>query len=57
VTVDDGVATVNLSGTIPSGGVCADPRIEGQLEETVKAFDGVDEAVILLNGEPLFPAP
>jgi hypothetical protein len=57
VTVEDGVATVNLSGTIPSGGVCDDPRLKGQLEETVKAFEGVDEAVILLNGESLFPAP
>lgn len=57
VTVEDGVATVNLSGTIPSGGACDDPRIVGQLEETVKAFDSVDEAVILLNGAPLFPAP
>ena len=57
VTVVAGVATVNLSGSIPSGGVCDDPRIVGQLEETVKAFAGVDEAVILLNGNPLFPAP
>jgi hypothetical protein len=57
VTVEDGVATVELSGAIPSGGVCDDPRIVGQLEETVKAFEGVDEAVILLTGGPIFPAP
>jgi len=57
VTLDGSAATVNLSGSIPSGGVCDDPRIEGQLEETVKAFDGVDAVMILLNGEPLFPAP
>jgi hypothetical protein len=57
VTLDGSTATVNLSGTIPSAGVCDDPRIVGQLEETVKAFDGVEAAVILLNGNPLFPAP
>jgi hypothetical protein len=57
VTVEDGTATVELSGSIPSGGSCDDPRIVGQLEETVKAFEGIDEAVILLNGGPIFPAP
>jgi hypothetical protein len=57
VSVAGGVATVNLSGTIPVGGVCDEPRVQGQLEQTVLAFDGVDEAVILLNGEPLFPPP
>ncbi|MDQ3549289.1 MAG: GerMN domain-containing protein, partial [Chloroflexota bacterium] len=57
VTLDGSAATVNLSGSIPSGGVCDDPRIKGQLEETVKAFDGVDAVVILLNGNPIFPAP
>ncbi len=57
VTIVGSTATVNLSGSIPSGGVCQDPRIVGQLEETVKAFEGIDTAVILLNGNPLFPAP
>ncbi len=57
VTIEAGVATVELSGSISSGGVCDDPRIIGQIEETVKAFDGVDDAVILLNGGPIFPAP
>ena len=57
VTLDGSSATVNLSGSIPSGGVCDDPRIAGQLLETVKAFEGVDNAVILLNGSPIVPAP
>ena len=57
VAVEGGVATINLSGSIPSGGVCDDPRIAGQLEQTVLAFEGVNEAVILLNGGPLVPAP
>jgi len=57
VLVQDGTATVELSGTIPSGGTCADPRIIGQLEQTVLAFDGVDDVVITLNGDPLFQMP
>jgi hypothetical protein len=55
VTVAGGVATVNLTGTIPSGGVCDDPRIVGQLEQTVLAVPGITDVVLRLNGQPLFP--
>jgi len=57
VTIEDGLATIKLSGSIPSGGICDDPRIIGQLEETVLAFEGIDEVEILINDSPLFPAP
>jgi hypothetical protein len=57
VSIDaDGIATVELSGTIVSGGVCDDPRIEAQIRETVLGFEGVTDVVVLLNGEE-FPPP
>ena len=57
VTVEDGTATVNLSGELLIGGVCDEPRVEEQLRQTILQFEGIDEAVILLNGGPLFPTP
>ncbi len=53
VTVDGTEAAVELSGELLSGGVCDDPRIVGQIQETVLAVDGVDSAVITVNGTPL----
>lgn len=54
VTVVDGVATVNLTGDLLIGGVCDEPRVEEQLAQAVLQFEGVNEAVITLNGGPLF---
>lgn len=48
--VEDGIATVYLSGTFRSGGVCDDPRIQAQIEETILQFPEVAGAKILLNG-------
>lgn len=39
VTMDNGIATVALTGNVTSGGTCDDPRIQEQLVETVKAQD------------------
>ncbi|HEX2282869.1 MAG TPA: GerMN domain-containing protein, partial [Thermomicrobiales bacterium] len=54
VTVAEGTATVNLTGQLLVGGVCDEPRVEEQLRQTVLQFEGVNEAVITLNGGPLF---
>jgi len=54
VTVANGVATVELVGSIVSAGTCDDPRILGQLRQTVLAA-GVDEVVFSLNGAPFPP--
>ena len=51
--IEDGVATLELTGSLSLGGVCDNPRVEAQLEETMLQFETVDEAVILINGEPL----
>lgn len=53
VTLVNGVATVNLSGTMSLGGVCDDPRAEAQLNYTAKQFPTVRSVNWFLNGKPL----
>jgi len=55
VSVADGTATVALSGTLASGGVCDDPRIAGQIEYTIKQFAGIENVVVTLNGQQIIP--
>ena len=56
VTIDDGMTTVDLAGTIPLGGTCDTPRVAGQIVETVREIAGAGDVVIRLNGQP-FPPP
>lgn len=49
--VDGDVVTVELSGTVSSGGTCDDPRIIGQLEYTAMTAAGTGEARILVGGK------
>ncbi|RWZ83145.1 hypothetical protein EKH49_09955 [Glutamicibacter sp. HZAU] len=51
--VDGDVVTVELSGTVSSGGTCDDPRIIGQLEYTAMTAAGTGEARILVGGKEL----
>ena len=53
VNVENGLATVEMSGDISIGGVCDAPRIEHQLERTVLQFPDVDQVQIFINGEAL----
>ncbi len=53
VTVENGFATVQMSGTYSIAGVCDHPRIEAQLEETVLAFPDVSAVQIYVNGQTL----
>lgn len=53
VTLEGGVATVEISGQPVLGGVCDTPRFVAQLEETALQFDTVSSVEILLNGEPI----
>jgi hypothetical protein len=57
VEIDDGVATVRLSGTIQVSGVCDEPRVVEQLRATVLHFPDIEDVVLLLNGQPLFGPP
>ncbi len=53
LTVENGKATVNLSGALSLSGVCDNPRFESQLMETALQFSDVKEASILINQTPL----
>jgi hypothetical protein len=52
-TVKDGEATVYLSGKLVSNGVCDDPRIYSQINETVRQFSSVTVSKIFINNKPL----
>ncbi len=53
--LSDGAVTVELSGSLNIGGVCDEPRVKGQIEQTVLQFPDVTGVVVLLNGQPLLP--
>ncbi len=53
VVIDEGVATVNLTGDLVLGGECDDPRVVEQLAHTITQFAGITGAVVLLNGAPI----
>lgn len=51
--IEDGVATVELVGTMMLGGVCDNPRVEAQLMQTALQFPTVSEVHVFVNGTPL----
>lgn len=51
--VQQGRATIYLSGTFQLGGVCDDPRFAAQIEETALQFPTVGEVVVFINGRRL----
>lgn len=51
--VDDGVATVRLTGSVKLGGECDTPRFKGQIEQTILAQPGVKQANVFLNDQPI----
>ncbi len=53
VFVEDGHATVDITGTYAVGGVCDEPRFVDQITETVLNFDTVTTAEIFINDVPL----
>ena len=53
IDIEDRAANVHLSGTLALGGVCDNPRVIAQLEQTILQYSSVDSAAIFLNGEPL----
>ena len=46
-------ATINLSGDLLVGGVCDEPRVEAQIEQTALQYDTIDTVSVTLNGDPL----
>jgi hypothetical protein len=53
VRIDNGVASVYLTGSLIMGGECDAPRVQAQLEHTVLQFTTVTVADIYINGKPL----
>ncbi|MGA9349893.1 MAG: GerMN domain-containing protein [Anaerolineae bacterium] len=53
VTIEGGKAIINLSGTLMLGGVCDNPRVEAQIEESALQFSTVREVSVFVNGKPL----
>lgn len=53
VRIDNGVATIRLSGQVVLGGVCDTPRVQAQLEQAALQFSTVDSVRIYVNGNPL----
>jgi len=53
VKIEGGKAVINLSGTLMLGGVCDNPRVEAQIEETALQFATVSEVAVFVNGKPL----
>jgi LysM repeat protein len=45
--------TINLAGTLRLGGVCDNPRVEAQLEQTALQFSTVKSVRYFVNGTPL----
>jgi hypothetical protein len=56
VVIVNGRAEVALSGTVRLNGVCDEPRVEAQIEATVRQFPSVTSTAITLNGVPLADA-
>jgi hypothetical protein len=53
VTLQDGKASIQLSGTLLLGGECDNPRVEAQLIQTASQFNTVSAVEIFVNGTPL----
>ena len=53
VAIQGSIAAIYLSGTAVAGGVCDEPRVEGQIAAIARQFVGLN-AIIILNGGPLF---
>lgn len=53
VSIQNGVAVIELSGQALLGGECDTPRVIAQLEQTALQFNTVQKVTILLNGRPI----
>ena len=53
VTIDQGKAIIHLTGTLMLGGVCDNPRVEAQIEQTALQFSTVSDVAVFINDTPL----
>lgn len=52
-SINNGNASVYLTGALSMGGECDTPRVQAQLEQTILQFPSVTKAAIFVNGKPL----
>jgi LysM repeat protein len=53
ITRSGGTWTINLTGALRLGGVCDNPRVKAQLEQTALQFSTVQSVRYFINGKPL----
>jgi spore germination protein GerM len=53
VNIKDGVAIIDLSGSLQIGGECDSSRVEAQIDQTALQFATVKNVPVSINGCPL----
>ena len=53
VSIEQGKATIHLTGNVMLGGTCDAPRVEAQIEQTALQFSTVNDVEVFVNGTPL----
>ncbi|MCJ7723248.1 MAG: GerMN domain-containing protein [Anaerolineales bacterium] len=53
VTIEGVKAIIHLTGTLMLGGVCDNPRVEAQIEETALQFSTVNDVSVFINDKLL----
>ena len=56
VSIRNGVASIQLSGEVFVAGVCDEPRIQGQIEETARQFPTVKKVRVFMGKRTLAEA-
>ncbi len=52
-TIASAKATINISGKVTLGGVCDNPRVKAQIEETALQFSIVNQVQVFVNNIPI----
>lgn len=53
IAIEQGKATIRLTGSIMLGGACDAPRVQAQIEQTALQFSTVSEVAVFINDVPL----
>ena len=53
VNVEGGEATIRLTGSLILGGMCDNPRVQAQIEETALQFAAVSKVTVFVNDQLL----
>lgn len=53
VTINNGLATIKLTGKLSLGGECDDPRVAAQFDALGHQFSSVQKVQVFINGTPL----